>query len=323
MAGRRVTIYDVAERAGVSIATVSQTLNRPQRVNAATRDRVLQTIDELGFVPKASAVSRARKALGRVGVVAPFTTYESFQRRLMGTLETSAVEVVVFDEESAASATSPLLASLPVTDRLDGVLIMGLPLDDSLAARLRSTGLPTVLVDSTHEAFSSVGTDDVAGGALVGRHLIERGRERVVYLSEPQLAPDWDSQGLRRITGLSSVVADVRHVVTDRSVEGGRAALRALHAAGALPEAVFAHDDLLAAGVVAECALLGIRVPDDVAVVGFDDGALADAMGITTVRQPLEETGRVGMRLLRETMAGASPTQRVTLPLELIVRATS
>jgi DNA-binding LacI/PurR family transcriptional regulator len=117
------TIYDVASRAGVSISTASHTLNRPQRVNADTRRR-----------------SR------------PFTSYASYTRRLMGIIkeaEGDATEIVVYDQESAASVTSPLLSSLPVTRRLDGLLIMGLPVDDVLAERLLAQNLPTVLIDST------------------------------------------------------------------------------------------------------------------------------------------------------------------------------
>ncbi len=139
MPAEHATIYDVATRAGVSISTVSHTLNRPQRVHEATRQRVLDAIDELGYVPKATAMAHARKAVGRVGVIAPFSSYESYTRRLKGILQearTDATEIVIYDQESAASASSPLLSALPVTRRLDGVVIMGVPLDDRLADRL-------------------------------------------------------------------------------------------------------------------------------------------------------------------------------------------
>src|SRR6185312_8257213 len=163
----KVTIYDVAALAGVSIATVSQALNRPERVRAETRTKVLAAVEELDFVPKASAVSHARRGVGRIGVLAPFTSYESYRRRLAGVLsecEGQAREVVVYDHESAAATSSPLLHSLPSTGKLDGLLLMGLPLDDSLVQRLLRQEIPTVIVDSHRQEFSSVNTRDEEGG---------------------------------------------------------------------------------------------------------------------------------------------------------------
>jgi DNA-binding LacI/PurR family transcriptional regulator len=330
----QATIYDVANRAGVSISTVSHTLNRPQRVKEDTRRRVLEAIDDLGYVPKATAVAHARKAVGRVGVLAPFTSYASYTRRLMGVLaeaERDATEVVVFDQESAASATSPLLSSLPVKQRLDGLLIMGLPLDDTLVERLHAQKLPTVLVDSARPELDSITIDDEAAGHLVSRHLTGLGRRSVAYVSEPQLSDDYLSQGQRRRAGLRRAVAEaglppesVREVHTTSDLQGGQRALAAMLADGPLPEAIFAHQDVLAAGILMECHSRGIWVPDDVVIVGFDDSDLSLTLEITTVRQPLEESGRLGFRQLREALGGVQGTPRqVTLGVELIVRATT
>ena len=109
----RITIYQVAERAGVSISTVSNVLNKPHRVNAATRERVLAVADELGFVPSARAAVQARRGTGRIGVMAPFTSYNSYLRRLAGVLGAAAAagtEVVLYDHESAPLASSAVLA---------------------------------------------------------------------------------------------------------------------------------------------------------------------------------------------------------------------
>ena len=332
----QVTIYDVANRAGVSISTVSHTLNRPQRVNADTRRKVLAAIDELGYVPKAMAVAHARKAVGRVGVLAPFTSYGSYTRRLMGVLkeaesEGGATEVVVFDQESAASAMSPLLSSLPVTRRLDGLLIMGLPVDDLLAERLLAQRLPTVLVDSARPELDSITIDDEAAGHLVGRHLIERGRRSFAYVSEAQRSQAYLSPGQSRRAGLRRAVTeagldldDVREIQTTNDFAGGQDALRRILAGGRTPEAIFAHQDVLAAGVLTECRRQGIRVPDDIAIVGFDDSDLSESHDITSVRQPLEESGRLGFRHLRETIAGIQVAPRnVTLGVRLIARTTT
>jgi DNA-binding LacI/PurR family transcriptional regulator len=330
----QVTIYDVARRAGVSISTVSHTLNRPQRVNADTRRRVLAAIDELGYVPKATAVAHARKATGRIGVLAPFTSYASYTRRLMGILkeaENDPVEVVVFDQESAASAMSPLLSSLPVTRRLDGLLIMGLPIDDVLAERLLGQGLPTVLVDSARSELDSITIDDEAAGHLVGRHLIDRGRRSFAYVSEPQRSKAYLSPGQRRRAGLRRAIAEagldpdaVHEIHTTNDLAGGQDALRRILDLAEPPEAIFAHQDVLAAGLLTECRRRDVRVPDDLAIVGFDDSDLAEALGITSVRQPLEESGRLGFRQLREAVSGAHVAPRsVTLGVRLVVRTTT
>jgi DNA-binding LacI/PurR family transcriptional regulator len=328
------TIYDVASRAGVSISTVSHTINRPQRVNSTTRQRVLEAIDALGYVPKATAMAHARKALGRVGVIAPFSSYESYYRRLKGILaeaDGEATEIVVFDQESAASATSPLLSALPVSRRLDGLVIMGLPLDDRLAERLLAQGLPTVLVDSTRPELDSITIDDQEAGYCLGRHLIDRGCRSFAYVSEAQRSDAYLSQGQLRRNGLRRAVTDagidpdqVRHIHASNDMYGGRAAVEQMLAESRLPDAIFAHQDVLAAGVLHECRERDIRVPDDIAVVGFDDGELAEALDITTVRQPLEESGRLGFRHLREGINGRTGSARhVTLGVELIVRATT
>ena len=202
----KVTIYEVAALAGVSITTVSHVLNRPDRVGAATRQRVLDAVDELGFMPKLAAVTQARKGVGRIGVLAPFTSYASYTSRLMGVLSACAgrnVDVVIFDVPSVASATSPLLHTLPVAGRLDGLLIMGVPLEDAMAHRLFKRKLATVLVDSLHQDLNWVNIDDEAGGYQIGAHLLGRGHRGFTYVSEGQRSTEWTSPAQLRRRGLT------------------------------------------------------------------------------------------------------------------------
>lgn len=201
---RTPTIYDVAAEAGVSISTVSLTLNSPGRVSERTRRRVLAAVDALGYVPKPDAVAKARRGVGRVGVIAPHTSYPSVARRLNGVLRAAAtrpLEVVLFDHESAAESASPLLSSLPVTGRLDGLIVVSIPLDDAVARRLTAVKLPTVLVDVRHPGFDSVHTDDVAGGRLAAEHLIARGHRRFGFLGEAQTSDRYVSPSRRRLEG--------------------------------------------------------------------------------------------------------------------------
>src|SRR5262245_16783646 len=154
------TIYEVAERAEVSISTVSRVLNTPEQVKEETRLRVLAAIDALGFVPRAEAAARARKGTRRIGVLAPFITYPSFVQRLRGvaTLADSAYELVIYNVDSAARRDG-YLSTLPVTRRLDGLIIMALPFEEEAAQRLLINELETVLLEFSHPSFSSVEID--------------------------------------------------------------------------------------------------------------------------------------------------------------------
>lgn len=325
------TIYDVARIAGVSTATVSHVLNRPERVGAATRERVLAAIDDLDFVPKETAVSRARRGVGRIGVLAPFTSYPSYLERLAGVLENreGRTEVVVFDQDSVAADPHPLLASLPTSGRLDGLLIMGVPLDQKLVERLTRRDLATVLIDGEYKGFSSVSVSDDLGGLLVGRHLVERGHRQIAFLAEGQRSDDYLSPGQRRWRGVAEAFREaglpegaIQRVVCDATFDSARASLPTLLALEPRPTAVFTHD-ILAAGVVTGARDHGLSVPDDLAVIGYDGGVLAEALQLTTVTQPLRESGVVGRRLLMARLDGDTTTQQIVLEPHLSVGITT
>jgi DNA-binding LacI/PurR family transcriptional regulator len=327
------TIYDVATQAGVSISTVSLALNSPARVSAETRRKVLAAVDALGFVPKTDAVARARRGVGRVGVIAPYTSYPSVARRLNGVLQAVGrrpLEIVLFDQESAAESSSPLLGSLPITGRLDGLIVVSLPLDDAVAKRLTGLRLPTVLVDVRHPRFDSVLADDPTGGRLVAEHLVARGHRRFGFLGEAQKSHLYVSPSQRRLAGYRVALAEAGYTLTDsdvrltgHGVESAFAATKELLSVENRPTAVFASDDTLAAGALRAAHDLGLAVPGDVAVVGFDDGDLAEALDLTTVRQPLEESGRAAMERLLQQLDRPGTVREVALRLELVLRGTS
>ncbi len=326
----RVTIYEVAERAGVSISTVSNAVNKPHRVSADTRRRVLAAADELGFVPKVQAADLARKGTGRIGVMAPFTSYASYLRRLSGVLSAAGaagMEVVVYDHESAASTSSPTLASMPIHGRLDGLIVMGLDMEHGIAERFHRRGLPMVAVDAESDLFSRVVVDDVDGGRVAARHLLQRGHRRCGYLLERQVA-DYESQAIKRLTGFREVMsaagaAAVLTASSENSVAGARLAAGQLLDRDDRPAAVMAHHDLLAVGVLLAARDRGLRVPEDLAVMGFDDGEAAAAADLTTVRQPFEESGRAAVQLLLGNVGPGSVRTTTVLAVELVRRSTA
>lgn len=324
------TIYDVAEHAGVSISTVSNVLNKPERVAVGTRRRVLQVADDLGYLPKATAIDLARKQTGRIGVVAPFSTYPSYLRRLVGVMRATkaqAVDISLIDQESAATASSPLLASMPIRGVVDGLIVMGAPIEESTEERLATRGLPVVLVDADSDRFSVVNIDDHGAGRRAARHLVELGHRRIGYLSEQQ-ASDYESQARRRLGGFRSELAAHPDVVlTVTQAEGTMAAARAaaltLLDSPDRPTAVMAHFDDLALGVVHAAAELGLDVPGDLSVLGFDDGPAAEAAGLSTIRQPFEESGAVAVGLLLEAIAGTTQRRTTLLDCTVVERRTT
>lgn len=327
--GHRATIYEVADRARVSISTVSNVLNKPDRVSPATRQRVLAAADELGFIPQVQAVSLARRGAGRIGVMAPFTAYGSYLRRLSGLLTAAtelAIDVVVFDHESAAQASSPVLASMPIHGRMDGLIVMGLRIEDAIAERLQERKLPTVAVDADSALFSRVVIDDSEGGRLAAAHLRDRGHRRTGYLLERQVS-DYESQAIRRLAGFQQVMdaagGTVAVASSDNSVDAARRAAAALLDSPDRPSAIMAHHDALAVGVLLAARDRGLSVPGEVAIMGFDDGEAATAADLTTVRQPFEESGSVALGVLLGHVGGSSLRSTTTLDVSLVERSTT
>ena len=327
------TIYDVATLAGVSISTVSLALNSPTRVSAETRRKVLEAVDALGFVPKPEAVARARRGVGRVGVIAPYTSYPSVARRLNGILHIVShrpLEIVLFDQESAAQSSSPLLSSLPITGRLDGLIVVSLPLDEAAVRRLTNLRLPTVLIDVHHPDFDSVLTSDSTGGQLVAEHLLSHGHRHFGFLGEAQKTLLYVSPAQRRLAGYRAALAEAGYPLadsdmrfTEHGIEPAFAPAKDLLSMENHPTAVFASSDTLAAGALRAAHNLGLAVPGDVAIVGFDDGELAEALSLTTVHQPLEESGRAAMERLLQQLDRPGTVREVVLGLELVLRGTS
>ncbi|HNP73490.1 MAG TPA: LacI family DNA-binding transcriptional regulator [Kouleothrix sp.] len=326
------TIYDVAKSANVSITTVSRVLNSPNQVNQTTRSRVLAAIDRLHFVPKAEAAARARKGTGRIGVLAPFITYPSFVQRLRGVTAVADAdyELVIYNVDSA-SRRDNYLATLSVTRRLDGLIVMALPFDDEAGERLRAHHLETVLIECVHPFFSSVEIDNIAGGALVARYLLARGHRRFGFVGDANVPNYAIHTSEQRLYGFQQELAKAglplgpEYIrLDDHGLDRARQQAHRLLDLPEPPTAIFAPSDTQAMGVLKAARERGVAVPDELAVIGFDDVEVAEYIGLTTVRQPLEESGRVAVELLLARLAdSARQTQRVMLPLEIVQRETT
>jgi LacI family transcriptional regulator len=329
----QVTVYQVAENAGVSIATVSRVLNSPEKVNEATRARVLATIDRLGFVPKAEAAARARKDHGRIGVLAPFFTLPSFVERLRGVanaLDDSPYELAIYNVDSSARRDG-YLASLPLTRRLDGLIIMALPFDKTAALRLANHQLETVLIEFSQEPFTNIRIDDRAGGQMAAEYLLQGRHRRCAFVGDTDLpdfaihTSDWRLEGYREALAAAGVILSDEYVaLAPHSRENARLLAHRLLDLPEPPTAIFAASDNQALGVLKAARERRLSVPRELAVIGFDDVDIADYVGLTTIRQPLEESGRVAVDLLLARLVDPSrPPQHIRLPLTLVRRETA
>lgn len=330
---RSSTIYDVAERAQVSIATVSRVLNSPEQVNQRTRMRVQSVIEALGFVPRAEASARARKNTCRIGVLAPFFTFPSFVQRLRGVAEAltgSHYELAIYNVDTS-ERRDMYLSHLPIAHRLDGLIVMALPFSALYVEKLQLHGLETVLIEAAQPALASVEIDDEAGGRLVGNYFVSRGHQRCGFIGDSDLPTYAIHTSDQRLSGYRRALADAGVALPASYVGLAPHGLDPAHrqALGVLsqadrPTAIFAPSDTQAIGVLRAARDLGLQVPADLAVIGFDDIEVADYIGLTTVRQPLNESGRVAVDLLLARLADRTrPVQHVQLPLTLVQRETA
>jgi len=330
---KKPTIYDVAKHAGVSITTVSRILNTPDRVNSKTRERVLASIDKLNFVPKAEARARAMQHTGRIGVICPFFTAPSFIQRLRGIAETLSpenYELVVYTVDSNDHLQG-YLSSLPLTGNLDGLIILSLPVDDSQVHRLVDHGVPAVLVEYPHPKLNCVEIDDVEGGYMATTYLVDKGHRRIAFLGDTDL-PEYSIHPVSlRLKGFRRALKEARIKLPDTFVrlapysqEQTRQVAKELLNLPDPPTAIFAATDFQALGVLKAARQLNIKVPEQLAVIGFDDLDMAEYADLTTISQHLDESGRLAVEILLAQIESPSrPPRHVKLPLVLIERQTA
>jgi LacI family transcriptional regulator len=333
---KAVTIRDVARQAGVSVATASRALNAKQVVNVRTRERILTVMEELGFTPSPSA---RRLSLGRtltVGVVVSFLTRPQAAERLRGVdavLTDSEFDLVIYNVETVQKRDH-YLGTLANSHRTDGLVVMSLPPPPEAVPVLGRSPIPVVFIDVHTTSIADlprVVGDDEAGGRLVARHLVDLGHRRIAFVGDALHDPFGFTSSRDREDGLTRELAKVGVVIAPAWVGHGAhgryeardLALRML-SAESRPTAIVAASDTQALGVIAAARELGLHVPEDLSVVGYDDIEAADYVGLTTIRQQLFESGRRGAEILLAEIQQRSEQPPVArLMPELVVRATT
>ncbi|WP_046496963.1 LacI family DNA-binding transcriptional regulator [Streptomyces odonnellii] len=331
---RRPTLEAVARLAGVGRGTVSRVVNGLPGVSAKARTAVEAAIAELNYVPNPAARSLVTSRTDSIALVIP----ESESRLAAEPYFAAVIRGV----SSELADTEMQLLLILVRDRreldrlirfvearrVDGVLLVSVHRDDPLPAFLEKTRIPTVLVGrrSVDEPLSHVHSDNAGGAAQAVRLLLDRGRTVVATIAGPLDMDVGDSrlQGWRDAHAERDILPDESLVAAaDFTEEGGRAAMGELLGRRPDIDAVFAASDVMAAGALTELRERGRRVPEDVAVIGFDDSIVArhTVPPLTSVSQPTEEIGRTITRLLLDEINDpAAPRRRFTLPTTLTER---
>ncbi len=327
------TIRDVARYAGVGIGTVSRVLNDSPSVAESTRGKVLSAIETLNYSPNQTARRLSRGKTMAIGVLVPFFTNASVVRRLQGivsVLADSDYDLVLFDVEKTENRKK-LLTNIASRKMVDGLLILSLRPHDRDMQHFLQAELPAVLVDAHHPQLSRIVVDNVCGALKAVNHLIDLGHTRIGYISDYRENPFNYSPTSDRFTGYSQALqaANIpynaeyyREGALDR--EEARQLAHELLSLPEPPTAIFAYSDSQAIGVLQAAQDLDLQVPQDLAVIGYDDIETAVYLHLTTIRQSLYESGVRGAQLLLEIMESplAEPVE-IKLPIELVVRKTT
>jgi DNA-binding LacI/PurR family transcriptional regulator len=294
---------------------------------------VLTVIRELDYVPSSAA---RRLSLGRtntIAVVVPYLTRPSVVERLRGierALAQAGLDMIVFNVETPRRRDE-VLRDLPRPARIDGLILVSIAPHEHELRQIRQADLPVVLVDAHHRGLPRVVVDDVGGGRLSARHLLDLGHLRIGFVGDPLRPPIGFSSSRLRLHGVEQAMRADGLAIPDELValgEHGRQRARELASnllrSSLPPTAIVAASDTQALGVLEAAAEMELRVPGDLSVIGYDDIEAADYVGLTTIHQPLEETGfRAVGRLLQLIAGEPRPALREVLDVWLVHRSTT
>lgn len=332
--GRRMTIKDVAREANVSVATVSYVLNGKDNISSDTQQRVRNAVTKLGYVTNLSARSMTTNESRLIGVVIPQTEpgerllfHNAFYSEMVGSIEYHARQQGYHILITGSNADEDYLRIVKQRD-LEGLIIVGI-YPDAFYSELKKSQIPIVLVDSYCQDFyfHNVQINDRYGGYLATRHLLECGhREIAMVTSELRSGGVSDS----RFNGYKDALLEYgvpfrKEYVYEANVdfESAKEQARKIVNSKQPVTAVFAYADLMAVGLIKEFSNLGIRVPEDISIVGFDDLDLARLCipSLTTVHQDIQEKGAKAVGILLSDIKGTSQgKQEVVLPISLVSR---
>lgn len=325
-------IEDVARAAGVSTATVSRALRGLPNVSQATRDRVRSVASRLGYVPSPSAASLASGRTRTIGLISPSINRWFFANVIEGaerTLRAHGFDVLLYTFDAPGDRRGPVDPDV-LRRRVDAVLVVGMPLNESEVQGLLGLACPLVCVGWGGHGQVTVRLDDRATAVAATEHLLDLGHRRIAHLTgaprdtAPSAPPVERSSGWRSALRAAGVQVDPGLEAHGHfTVPGGRAAMSRLLAEHSDLTAVFAASDEMAFGAYLALADAGLRVPEDVSVIGIDGHDLGELIGLTTFAQPAKEQGESAARIVLGMLGGITPPAELVLTTELVRRTST
>lgn len=328
-----ITIRDVAQKAQVGVGTVSRVLNDNPAVSDHTRKKVKNVITELGYTPNPNAQRLSSGKTWHIAVMLPHLTFPSYVERLRGVqhaLANSEYDLVLYGIGSPKQRDKYFEKLLTKT-RVDGLIIISLPPTESQANNFVESGIPTVLVDASHVKLPHVVVDDIAGGKFATQHLIDLGHHKIAFLSN-QIETPYQQSSKDRYNGYRQALEDAyipceeNYILTcGRRRQDAYATTKAFLRSNSSPTAIFVASDTQAIGVLDAAEELNIHVPNDLSIVGYDNIRDSEYVGLTTISQPLFNSGATGTNLLLEILSSKKDKRPIKhlLPIKLVKRRTT
>ncbi len=309
-AANNTTIRDVAKHANVSVGTVSRVLNNSPSVSEKTRKKVQGAIAELDYRPNPIA---RQLSIGRtltIGILLPYLTLPSYIERLPGVqniLSSSEYDLVIFTVDNPAQKNA-YFQEPTRNSRVDGMLIVSLPPDDAQADYFATSRTPTVLIDSDHPRLCCIVADDVEGGRMATRHLVELGHKKIAFLSDLLETPFHPAMRYR-LLGYREVLEESGiPYIADYVIEGKRGRINAREMTRVLlslpepPTAIFAASDTQALGVLDVAQESEVGIPEHLSVIGYDNIRDSAYSNLTTIDQSLYDSGAMGAQMLLDLL---------------------
>ena len=325
---RKATVYTVAEHAGVSIATVSRTLAGSRKVSPATRQRVMQAIEDLGFEPNPSARRLAYMKTETIALVFPDISGPFYSTVIRGVEQEAGRHnhnVLIYGTHGKEGSGRYLRT---LTSKVDGLIIMARSVDEASLLSLEREGVPFVLLGHSNGQLqcSTISVDNEAGAHKAAAHLLGHGHNRIGIITGPENSPD--NRG--RLQGYQKTLLDAGISLHPNMVipgnfkyEEGQIAINRLLEGNTRPTAVLAANDEMAIGAIDAARRRGLRVPEDLAIIGFDDIQMSALThpSLTTVRQPMQLLGEQAVKLLFDRLNNSNGRPRhEVLDTRLVVR---
>ncbi len=315
---KKQTIYDVARVANVAISTVSRVLNGSPYVSEETKKRVQKAIDELDFRPQVNARKLARREAQIIAVALPTFTTPFFNEVLKGVkdrLKDTDLDFIIYNTGSA----NPEETLKTFLDRgiPDALLILSINIDDEISKRLKSAGIPVVLVGAKHDDFNYLFWNNYKGGYLAGEHLIKQGYKKIgmVRSHSRSLVADQRERGFRDVLETYNLPLDDNFFVkgitrkhSGYSEEAGYEAVQIMKERGGFPEAIFCTNDAQAIGVIHALHEEKLRIPEDIGVMGYDNIKTAHYLGLSTVDQKMYDVGMMAIERLTTMIKEKDPS---------------